>query len=149
MALTNDKSFSQIDLEHAYVQIPVEESSRDCLTVITHKELYRYTKMTEGIALGPGDFQRKIEQCLAGIEGAISYLDNIFCTGKTDEEHLETLNAVCKRFEECGFRVNINKCDFFKERLDILGFVINKDGLHKSRTKVNARIYRRRSVKSS
>ncbi|KAK2578115.1 hypothetical protein KPH14_009893 [Odynerus spinipes] len=38
--------------------------------------------MTEGIASGPGDFQRKIEQCLAGIEGPIPYLDNIFCTDK-------------------------------------------------------------------
>ncbi|XP_043282539.1 uncharacterized protein K02A2.6-like [Venturia canescens] len=140
IALRNGKSFTQIDLEHAYMQIPVEESSRDCLTITTHKGLYRYTKMTEGIASGPGDFQRKIEQCLAGISGAIPYLDNIFCTGKTDEEHLKTLNAVCKRLEECGFKVNINKCDFFKEKLDILGFVIDKDGLHKAKTKVNAMI---------
>lgn len=140
MAMRNGKSFSQVDLEHAYMQIPVEENSRDYLTIITHKGLYRYTKITEGIASGPGDFQRKIEQCLAGIDGPIPYLDNIFCTGKTDEEHLEVLNAVFKRLEDSGFKININKCDFFKERLDILGFVIDKDGLHKSKTKVNAMI---------
>ncbi|XP_066598829.1 uncharacterized protein [Prorops nasuta] len=138
MALRNGKQFSQIDLEHAYMQIPVEESSRDYLTKTTHKGLYRYTKMTEGIASGPGDFQRKIEQCLAGIEGVIPYLDNIFCTGENEEKHLKTLNIVCKRIEEYGFKVNINKCDFFKEKLDILGFVINKDGLHNSETKVRA-----------
>lgn len=51
----------------------------------------------------------------------------------------------CKRFvgpsnglEDSGLRVNINKCDFFKEHLDILGFVIDKEGLHKSLTKVKA-----------
>ncbi|XP_071638445.1 uncharacterized protein [Temnothorax longispinosus] len=48
IALRNGKTFSQIDLQHAYMQIPVEESSRDYLTIITHKGLYRYTKMTEG-----------------------------------------------------------------------------------------------------
>lgn len=47
--------------------------------------------MTEGIASGRGDFQHKIEQCLAGIEGTIPYLDNIFCTGENDEKHLQTL----------------------------------------------------------
>lgn len=96
--------------------------------------------MTEGIVSGPGDFQRKIEHCLAGIDGANPYLDNIFCTGKTDEEHLQTLYTVFERLENCGFKVNTNKCDFFKKKLDILGFVIDKDGLHKSKTKVNAMI---------
>ncbi|XP_011867907.1 PREDICTED: uncharacterized protein K02A2.6-like [Vollenhovia emeryi] len=55
-ALSGGTKFSQIDLEHAYMQIPVEESSRDYLTIVTHKGLFRYTKMTEGIASGPGDF---------------------------------------------------------------------------------------------
>ncbi|XP_011858069.1 PREDICTED: uncharacterized protein K02A2.6-like [Vollenhovia emeryi] len=138
IALRNGKTFSQIDLQHAYMQIPVEESSRDYLTIITHKGLYRYTKMTEGIASGPGDFQQKIEQCIAGIEGVIAYLDNIYCTGKDDEGHLKALCTVFERLEQCGFHVNINKCEFFKEKLDILGFVIDRNGLHKSQTKVKA-----------
>ncbi|XP_011883635.1 PREDICTED: uncharacterized protein K02A2.6-like [Vollenhovia emeryi] len=137
-ALSGGTKFSQIDLEHAYMQIPVEESSRDYLTIVTHKGLFRYTKMTEGIASGPGDFQRKIEQCLAGLNNVIPYLDNIYCTGKNDDEHLQTLRGVFKRLEDSGLRVNINKCDFFKERLDILGFVIDKNGLHKAFSKVKA-----------
>lgn len=61
LALRGGEKFSQIDLQHAYMQIPVDEKSQDYLTIITHKGLYKYTKMTEGIASGPGDFQRKIE----------------------------------------------------------------------------------------
>lgn len=140
MALRKGQTFSQVDLEHAYMQIPVEKESRKYLTIITHKRLYRYTKMTEGIALGPGDFQRKIEQCLAEIEGVILYSDNIFCTGKSDKEHLETLNKVFERLELSRLKVNIEKSDFFKERLYILGFVIDKNGIHKSKTKVRAMI---------
>lgn len=77
---------------------------------------------------------------MAGIEGAIPYLDNIFCTGSNNVKHLQALNTVCTRLEESGFKVNINKCDFFKEQLDILGFVIDKNGLHKSKTKVKAMV---------
>lgn len=71
--------------------------------------------MTEDIASGPGDFQRKIEQCLAGIGGVIPYLDNIYCTGENDQKRLQTLYKVLKRLEDVGFKVNI-KCDFFKKR---------------------------------
>lgn len=77
---------------------------------------------------------------MAEINGVIPYLDNIFFTGKNDEEHLKTLYAVFKRLEDSGFKINIDKCDFLKERLDVLGFVIDKDGLHKSKTKVRAMI---------
>lgn len=66
LALQNGEKFSQLDLQHAYMQIPVDEKSQDCLTITTHKGLYKYTKMTEGIASGPGDFQRKMEQCFSG-----------------------------------------------------------------------------------
>lgn len=121
---------------NAYMQIPVHEESRDYLTITTHKGLYRYTKLTEWIASGPGDFQRKIEQCLAGIKGCIAYLDNIFITGACEKDHLKTLYAVCTRLEQCGFKVNINKCDFFKEKLDILGYVIDRTGLHKAKDKI-------------
>ncbi|XP_029166207.1 uncharacterized protein K02A2.6-like [Nylanderia fulva] len=141
LVLQNGEKFSQIDLQHAYMQIPVDKKSQDYLTIITQKGLYKYTKMTEGIVSGPGDFQRKIEQCLAGIEGVIPYFDNIFCTSSNDKKHWQALNTVFTRLEKAGFKINIDKCDFFKDRLDILGFVIDKNGLHKAETKVKAMIH--------
>ncbi|XP_011859295.1 PREDICTED: uncharacterized protein K02A2.6-like [Vollenhovia emeryi] len=60
-------TFSQIDLSHAYMQIVVEEKSRELLTINTHKGLFRYRKMPEGVASGPGDFQRKMEECLSRV----------------------------------------------------------------------------------
>lgn len=137
-ALSNGDTFTQIDLKHAYMQIPIDVASRDCLTIITHKGLYRYTKLTEGIASGPGGFQRTMERCLAGIKGCIAYLDNIFVTGRTTEEHCDTLYTVCKRLERDGFKVEIQKCDLFKERLDVLGYVIDKKGLYKAKDKIRA-----------
>lgn len=139
-AMSNGQSFSELDLTHAYMQVPVNESSRDMLTITTHKGLFRCTKLPEGIASGPDDFQKKIEQCLAGIKGCIAYLDNIFITGKNENEHLESLYAACARLEQSGFKVNLTKCKFFQPKLEILGFVIDKSGLHKSKTKVQATV---------
>lgn len=51
--------YSELDLFHAYMQFLVDESCRDMLTIVTHKGLYRYTKMPEGISPAPAHFQKK------------------------------------------------------------------------------------------
>ena len=137
-ALQGGQTFSEIDLFHAYMQFEVDEKCRDPLTIITHKGFYRYKKIPEGIAPAPADVQKKMDECLAGIDYAIAFLDNIYVTGRTEEEHLKNLEAVCMRLQGSGLRANIDKCKFFEKKLEVLGFVIDKDGLHKSKSKVDA-----------
>ena len=64
------------------MQVPVEKESRKFLTITTHIGLYKYTKMTEGIASAPAEFQQIMDGCLQGIPNTIAYMDNIFVTGK-------------------------------------------------------------------
>ena len=134
--LQNGLLFSQLDLPHAYMQVQVEKESREFLTVTTHVGLFRYTKMTEGTTVAPGEFQQIMDECLQGIPHVIAYMDNIFVTGKTHEEHIENLRRVCERLTERGLRLNRHKCEILKEKIEVLGFVISKDGLHKSASKV-------------
>ncbi|XP_023313900.1 uncharacterized protein K02A2.6-like [Trichogramma pretiosum] len=79
--------FSELDLKHSYMQFPVDEESSNLLTIVTHKGLYKYTKIPEGVSPAPADVQRKMDECLLGVDGAIAYLDNIYVTGKTEAEH--------------------------------------------------------------
>lgn len=122
------------------MQFPVDDDSAELLTIITHKGLYRYTKIPEGISPAPADVQRKMDECLSGIDGVIAYLDNIYVTGKTEKEHLENLKKVCKRLQECNLRLNLKKCKFMEPSIKVLGFVINKEGLHKSKSKIKAMV---------
>ena len=64
--------------------------------------------------------------------------DKIFSTGKNGHAHLQTLHTVFKRLDDCNLNKNVNKLNFFKECLDILGFDIYKSGLHKSLTEARA-----------
>ena len=138
--LQGGNSFSELDLTHMYMQFPVDEESSKLLTIVTHKGLFRYTKIPEGVSPAPADVQRKMDECLRGIDSAISYLDNIYVTGKTDEEHLNNLHKVCNRLQACGLRLNKEKCHFMKDKLEVLGYVIDKVGLHKAKSKVNAMV---------
>lgn len=100
----------------------------------------RYKKIPEGISPAPGDVQKKMDECLIGIEEAIAYLDNIYVTGRTYDEHKRNLEEVCKRLNECNLRLNLKKCKFMQERIEVLGFVIDREGLHKYKSRVKAMV---------
>ncbi|XP_076301543.1 uncharacterized protein LOC143219479 [Lasioglossum baleicum] len=139
-ALHDGISFSELDLTHAYMQFPVAEDCRELLTIVTHKGLFRYTKVPEGVSPSPSDIQKKLDECLRGIDHVIAYLDNIYVTGKTDEEHKENLERVCARLQKCGLRLNQAKCKYMQDRIEVLGYVIDKSGLHKAESKVKAMV---------
>ena len=59
-------------------------------------------------------------------------------TGGTDAKHLKNLDQVLQRLSDYGLRVKKKKCEFFKESVEYLGHVIDKNGLHTSPDKVEA-----------
>ncbi|XP_046744305.1 uncharacterized protein K02A2.6-like [Diprion similis] len=132
------QAWSQIDLTHAFMQFEVDEGSRDPLTIITEDGLYRYTKMPEGIASSPAECQENLEGILKDIPFTEIYIDNIYCTGRTTEEHIKILEEIFRRLVNAGLRVNVNKCDFFKKELEILGFLIDESGLKPAPSKISA-----------
>lgn len=132
------KSWSQIDLTHAFMQFELDERSRDALTIITENGLYRYTKLPEGVASSPAECQEILEGVLKGIPHTEVYIDNIYCTGKDDNEHIKILNEIFTRLDKAGFRLNILKCEFFKKQIEILGFLIDESGLKPNPSKVKA-----------
>ena len=98
--LSNGKLFSKLDLSQAYQQIPLEETSKKYTVINTHRGLFKYTRLPFGIASAPGIFQRVIESLLQGIDGVIVYLDDILITGKTQEDHMKSLDALV--LLDCG-----------------------------------------------
>ncbi len=60
--LTGGQKFSKIDLNQAYLQMHVEEESRELLTINTHKGLFRYKRLPFGITSAPSLFQRAMDQ---------------------------------------------------------------------------------------
>ena len=101
-SLLGGKIFSKLDLAHAYNQIPLDEGSTACVTINTHKGLYRYTRLPFGVSSAPSIFQRTMENLLQGLSHVCVYLDDILVTGRSEEEHLQTLESVLSRLEQVG-----------------------------------------------
>ena len=66
------------------------------------------------------------------------YIDDILITGRTDEEHLCTLDLVLKRLDQYGLHLKRVKCSFMQPSVRYLGYLIDKDGLHTTPEKVRA-----------
>ena len=82
--------------------------------------------------------KERIEQVLDGIPGTKCILDDMVITGKTDEEYLQNLEMVLKRLQEHGLRVHTKKLSFFQYKIKFCGHEIDKNGLHKTREKIDA-----------
>ena len=136
--LAGGQAFTKLDLSQAYLQLPLEDDSKQYVVINTHKGLFRYNRLPYGISSAPGIFQRYMERVLQGIPNVIVYLDDILVTGKTESEHLNTLSQVLARLEKAGLRAHKSKCKFMAKSVVFLGHMIDKHGVHPVKEKVQA-----------
>ena len=61
-SLSGAKTFSKLDLANAYQQIPLEQQSKQLVTINTHKGSYCYSRLLFGISAAPSIFQCTMER---------------------------------------------------------------------------------------
>ena len=137
-SLGQGKSFSKLDLAHAYQQILLDENSKQYVVINTHKGLYQYNRLLFGVASAPSIFQRTMEGILRGIHNVCIYINDILITGPTEQEHLKTLDQVLTRLEEAGLRLKRTKCFFMQPSVEYLGHNISAEGLRPTKEEVRA-----------
>ncbi|XP_024154359.1 uncharacterized protein K02A2.6, partial [Oryzias melastigma] len=137
-SLAGGQRFSKLDLSNAYMQMEVEEESKELLTISTEKGLFCFNRLPFGIASAPALFQKAMDQVLLGLPFTHCYLDDILVSGPDEATHLRALDAVLSRLEEYGLHVKQDKCLFFQDSVEYLGHIIDAAGLHKSPEKVRA-----------
>ncbi|CAC5383702.1 unnamed protein product [Mytilus coruscus] len=136
--LGGGQEYTKFDLNQAYQQIELDEDSKRYVTINTHKGLFRYNRLPYCVASSPGIFQRTLKKVVQGISNVLVRVDDILITGKTREEHLNTLSEVLSRFKRIGIPLKKQKCVFMAEEVVYLGFKINKHEIYPVESKVEA-----------
>ncbi|XP_043063527.1 uncharacterized protein K02A2.6-like [Drosophila ficusphila] len=126
--IRHGKQFSKIDLKDAYLQMELDEASKEIMVVNTPLGLFQYQRLPYGIPSAPAIFQRYLEQLLKGIEGCGNYLDDIIISAPTSEEHLNRIDQVLSTLQANGIRCKRQKCFFFKDEIEYLGRRISANG---------------------
>lgn len=112
------------------------ERSKELLTINTHKGLYQYQRLPFGVSTAPAILQCVMDQVLSGMKGVVCYLDDIFISSGTKEEHIQTLNEVMDRLDKYGVKARRNKCSFMVGDVIYLGHVLNSEGIHQLRRRL-------------
>ena len=140
--IAGGKCFSKLDLSQAYLQVQLEEDSRNYVTINTHQGLYRYTRLPFSVASAPALFQKLMASVLQGIPGIACYIDDILISAKDEMKNMQLLEEVFTRLENHGFRLKQDKCKFFTSSMEYLGHTIDQEGIrplpHKVAAIVNA-----------
>ena len=125
-------------MSHGYLQLQLDESSQEYVTINTHCGLYHYTRLPFDIASAPAMFQCTMETLLKGLPMVVAYLDDILVAGKTEQEHLTNLAQVLERLDSAGMKLKKEKCAFCLPQVEYLGHIISAEGLCPATSKVKA-----------
>ena len=77
-----------------------------------------------------------MEQLLQGIPMTAVYLDDIVCTGRTEEESRANMITVLGRLQTAGLRLKLDKCEFLQPSCIYLGHRLDAEGIHPTNEKV-------------
>lgn len=130
--------FSKLDLSNAYNQLVLDNESQKLCTWSTHKGMFRMTRLPFGVKTAAAIFQKTLEGLLSQFDNVFCYQDDIVVTGKNFSEHLKTLKQVLLKLQAAGLRLNVTKCEFFKDKISYLGFDIDKNGISKNKDRIKS-----------
>ncbi|XP_056014988.1 uncharacterized protein K02A2.6-like [Ostrea edulis] len=130
--------FSKLDAASGFHQLKLHEDSQKLTTFITPFGRYCYTRVPFGISSAPEIFQRRMGEVLSGLEGVESIIDDVIIYGSSRNEHDRRLKAALDRIRDAGIKLNPNKCEYRKEKIEYFGHIISKDGVQPSPERVRS-----------
>lgn len=130
--------FTKLDLRSAFMQLEMDENSKDVCTVTTHRGLYKVHRLPYGIASSPAIWQNLIDTVLNGLPGVVCFMDDILIAGSTEDIHNERLRSVLAALDIYNIKLRPDKCRFAVRTVHYLGFRIDGAGIHKTTKKIKA-----------
>ena len=138
--LENSAYFASIDISAGFYQVPLENTSQNYTVFTTPFGSFKWLRVPMELSGSPPTFQCLVEKVPVGLPWKICVpnLDDTIIISSTPEEHLERLGIVLERFRAHNLKVNPDKCDFFRMKVQFLGHIVSKDGLEVDPSKIEA-----------
>lgn len=136
--LSGMKIFTKLDLKNAYHRIRIKHGDEWKTAFRTRYGHFEYLVMPFGLANAPATFQSYINQALGEYVDTICivYLDDILIFSKDHESHVRDVRAVLARLKAYDLFCNQEKCTFFTEEVEFLGFIVGRNGVRMDESRV-------------
>ena len=139
-ALAGTRYFSTLDLQSAYMQVPMHPDDAHKTAFTTPFGLYEHRRMAFGLCNAPATFQRLMQTAFRDemFNILLCYLDDLLGFSRTISEHIYRLDTVFTRLSEFGLKLELRKCYFFKREVKYLGHRVSAEGIATDPEKVTA-----------
>eukprot|EP00833_Pecoramyces_ruminatium_P018235 jgi/Orpsp1_1/1192267/evm.model.d7180000091854.1 len=135
----NTAVLSTIDLFSGYHQIPMHPEDRDITCFTTMYGNFNFQVMPFGLCNAPATFQREMNRIFFDLIGdcVFVYIDDLVVYSPSMEQHIKDLEKVFYILHNNGLKINLEKCHFFKEEVELLGHKLSTRGISPIDAKVN------------
>ena len=132
--LSENKYYSTLDMSRGTWQIPLSEESKEHTAFVTHRGQYHWNYLPAGLCNGRATFQRLMSKVLANVAQSygnvvLSYTNDIMIASRTEEQHLEQLEAVLRACRNANLKLKALKCHLFEKEMRFMGRVITPEGV--------------------
>jgi transposase InsO family protein len=139
MRLSRAKYFTCLDIRGAYNLVRMAEGEEWKTAFRTRYGLFESLVMPFGLTNAPSDFQALINNVLRAYldDFCSAYIDDIIIYSNTLKEHREQVYKVLKALSDAGLHLKPEKCQFHKQEVKYLGFIITTNGIRMDPSKVS------------
>ena len=119
------------------MEIEEEHESRTAF-MVGPLGFYEFERMPFGLANAPAAFQRLMEKCMEDLhtKECCTFVDDVIVPGFSFGEELLLLEHVFDALIKCNFKLNLDKCAFFRKQIIYCGHVVSEEGVEPDPDKV-------------
>nr|GEV53943.1 putative reverse transcriptase domain-containing protein [Tanacetum cinerariifolium] len=132
--------YSKIDLRPGYHQLRVREEDFPKTAFRACNGHYEFQVMPFGLTNAPAVFMDLMKQVYKHYldKFMIVFIDEILIYSKDEKEHEEHLKAILELLKKKELYAKFSKCEFWFPKVQFLGHVIDKQGIHVDPTKIES-----------
>ncbi|GKC14300.1 putative reverse transcriptase domain-containing protein [Tanacetum coccineum] len=138
--LQGSRVYSKIDLRSGYHQLRVREEDIPKTSFRTRYGQYEFQVMPFGLTNVPAVFMDLINRvCKPYLDKfMIVFIDDILIYSKNKKEHEEHLKLILRLLKKEELYAKFSKCEFWLSKVQFLGHVIDKEGIHMDPPKIES-----------
>ena len=138
--LSKARVYTSLDMVAAYNRLRIKKGDEWKTAFRTRYGHFEYTVLPFGLTNASATFQGFVNKILAERLDltVIVYLDDIVIYSMDREQHIKDVKWVLSRLREHKLYINMEKCKFFKDSIDFLGFVVSSKGVQMQQDKIDA-----------